>query len=102
MKRIIELPGVGRYLGELSQKDEIKISADIMALAKGLKANISTKQLRGEVRELIVKRHRIVYFTVNMTLYLTGAFLKGSKKTPSRFIDQAMIIYRDILKHQKS
>jgi len=96
VKQAILFSGVRKYLDSISEQDSVKVLAGIRALEAGLVDSIKTKPLRGKVRELVVKMHRVVYFGVNSVLYFVDAFLKKSNKTPERIIQRAEAIYREI------
>lgn len=87
------LPQAKAYVESLSQKDKSKVLAGIAALEVGNFALIRTKQLQGQVRELIVQKHRITYFTIDSILYLVRAFTKKTKKTPRVEIEYAAKMY---------
>jgi phage-related protein len=101
VKRAILFSEVRKYLDGISEQDSVKVLAGIRALEAGLVTSIRTKPLRGKIRELIVKMHRVVYFGVSSALYFVDAFLKKSDKTPERIIQRAETIYREIAPNSK-
>ena len=82
------------YIAILSASDQGLIAADIDAMMSGDFESVSTKQLRGSIRELIVGHHRLTYFSVGNQLYFVRGFRKKSRKTPKKEIDYAEKIYK--------
>ncbi len=89
------LDKVSRFIDELSDTDKAKVLAAVTVLATDFDA-VFTKLLRSPVRELIVKRYRIIFFIQDETIYLVGGFIKKSQKTPRREIENALEIYRQM------
>ena len=90
------LEDANTYIQSTSEVDRAKILAHMALLRAGDHEILHTKQLSGQVRELIVKQHRIVYFVKNQILYFVNAFKKQSTKTPKRILDHAKKIYKSI------
>lgn len=84
------------YIVSLKESEQGALLAQIEALQAGDFTSITTKQLRGKIRELKMGSHRITYFQKKNELYLIRGFLKKSAKTPKREIDYAESIYRQI------
>lgn len=92
----IFLSGAKRYLREISRQDRATIGRDIHALA-AFDQDVDTKQLRGPIRELIVKHHRITYFEYDSALYFVRGFHKKSTKTPKQEIDYAEEVCKKVM-----
>ena len=84
------------YIATLPESDQGIIAADIDAMRSGDFESVSTKQLRGPIRELIVGYHRLTYFNIKDQLYFVRGFRKKSRKTPKKEIDYAEKIYKMI------
>lgn len=74
------------------------IDGDTEVMRQGKESLVKTKQLRGPIRELIVGKHRITYFTLDTTIYFVRGFRKKSAKTPRSEIEYAHQVYK-ILNH---
>jgi len=86
--------GAREYINSISGVDAGAVKRDVEAiLANDLKV-ISTKQLRGRIRELIVGHHRFTYFKIETTVFFVRGFRKKSAKTPRNEIDYAEKMYR--------
>lgn len=83
------IPAAREYIFSISEKDHGKITSAIQALKEGRFEEVYTKQLKGDVRELIVGKHRISYFKLNSTLYFVRGFAKKTAKTPKKEIEYA-------------
>lgn len=80
---------VEKFVLALSVQDEQKISGAINALRNKKFENIYVKQLRGDIKELRVKRFRLIFFIHNNIAYFSKIFIKKTNKTPKREIDLA-------------
>ena len=79
---------------ELPKVERAKILSDIETMKKGDWSSLYVKTLKGPLRELIVKRYRIVFFINENVLYFVRAFQKKTAKTPREEIEQAEQIYK--------
>lgn len=84
------------YIQSQSNKEQAFIRAHITALGARDFASVRTKQLRGPVRELIVRHHRLSYFHFEANLYVVRGFRKKSAKTPRKEIEYAEEVYKII------
>lgn len=94
------LDEAAQYIQTMSDADQGATNADIDAMENGEFEAVSTKQLRGKVRELIVGSHRITYFLLGSFIYFVHGFKKKSAKTPVREINYAEQLL-EIVKKQK-
>lgn len=104
MKRTLKLLILNKtedYIKSLSVSEQIKITSDFRKMSDGDLEIVSTKQLKGSIRELIVGNHRLIYFIDNGVLYFVDAFRKRSQKTPKNKIENAIKIYKIIKKKNK-
>ena len=88
------LEGFRQYVENIADAGRGAISRDIEAMKKNTTEAISTKQLRGPVRELIVGNHRVTYFKIRSDIYFVRGFRKKSQKTPKSQIAYAQMMYR--------
>lgn len=89
------------YLASIGRSERGRMYSDIQTMRKGDFGAVHTKQLKGEIRELIRGRHRISYFKLGSTLYFVRGFAKQSVKTPKKEIDYAEQILRVIQRYEK-
>jgi phage-related protein len=85
---------VRRFIIALPYSDQAKIKADTDALGNGNFVSVSTKTLRGPIRELIVKDVRLLFCIEGNSICFLHAFIKKSMKTPAREIDHAEKMYK--------
>lgn len=87
--RVHVLDPAQRYLDTIDKRVRGRIYADIQALRQGNFAEVRTKQLKGDIRELIRSRHRVTYFKFGFALYFVRGFAKKSQRTPKQEIEYA-------------
>jgi phage-related protein len=90
---VLILESAQAYIDSLSESEQGAIRADINAMELGSFDSVYTKILKGKIRELIVGRHRISYFTIGSMLYFVRGFPKKSAKTPKKEIEYAEQVY---------
>ena len=88
------LPKARKYLESISGKDKVKIYAGITGMQYGDFSSVTIKTLRGSIRELIEKFHRLLFFTHAGTIYFVSGFRKKSRKTPKKELDYAEQVYK--------
>lgn len=79
----------------LPKDDVAKILTAFGLLAANRSAELKIKQLRGRIKELVIKQYRIIFFREKLTIYVIDIFRKQSKKTPQRIIQRAEKIYKE-------
>ena len=84
------------YLATVSKKDGAKIYACIDMVRSGDHSKVFIKTLRGVIRELKVKFHRLLFFSHAGTIYFVGGFRKKSVKTPKYELDYAESAYKEV------
>jgi phage-related protein len=97
VKKIILLSEVDKYLKDLPEEESAKIFADLVFLRMDQTEGLSIKQLKGKIKELIVKQNRVVFFEHNDAIYAVDAFKKQSQKTPKRIIERTEKIYYQVV-----
>ncbi|MBI2120204.1 MAG: type II toxin-antitoxin system RelE/ParE family toxin [Parcubacteria group bacterium] len=88
------LESVEEFIQQQSLADQAKIAAATTVMMKGDFHLLYIKTLKSPIKELIIKQHRIVFFSEKNTIYFIGAFIKKTAKTPKSQIDQAEKIYK--------
>ncbi|MDP3965822.1 MAG: type II toxin-antitoxin system RelE/ParE family toxin [bacterium] len=92
--KVLILEPAQKYIDSLSKPEQGAVRADMSAMESGDFDSVYTKMLKGKVRELIVGRHRISYFTIGSTLHFVRGFPKKSAKTPIKEIAYAEQVYK--------
>lgn len=77
------------YIKALPVLEQQKIRACITTMEEGDFQTLRIRQLRRDIKELKFNNHRFVFFIHDHTIYLIGAFMKKTEKTPKREIDTA-------------
>lgn len=81
------------FLEQLHDTDKAKILANIKTMETDFD-DVHTKLLRSPIRELVVKKYRILFFIKKNVIYFVLGFIKRSQKTPMREIEKAEKVYR--------
>ena len=92
--RIILLKDIEVFISDLSFDDQNKISGAIEALRNKKFDSVYIKQLKGDVKELKVKKYRLLFFIHKETIYFVRIFIKKTNKTPKNEIDMAEKHYK--------
>lgn len=87
---------VADFLDKIPDDDSAKILAHLKSLEENRTEGLIIKQLKGKIKEIVVRQYRIVFFTIGTQGYIVDAFRKQSKKTPKRIIEQGERIYKSI------
>lgn len=97
---VILLEDVEAFILDLQPDDQSKISGAIEALRNKKFDSIYVKQLKGDIKELKVKKHRLIFFAHKETIYFVRIFIKKTNKTPKNEIDIAEKYYK-LITNQK-
>jgi phage-related protein len=89
---------VNEYVDKLDSNERAKIMSAVGRMVSGDFQSVVIKKLRDEIRELKVKRHRLIFFIKNQEIYFVGVFVKKTTKTPKREVDNALKKYQKIIK----
>jgi|SRR3989338_1570278 len=98
----IRFTPVTKFLDELPTGDKAKIVAGVSKLEQGDFKSSYVKTLRGQIRELIVKQYRVIFFIHEHSIFLVCAFRKESKKTPRGEIEYAERVYTMFIRNQQN
>jgi phage-related protein len=94
---IVHLLSTARdYIRGLRAAERGAIGADIQAMSEGDFDSVTTKQLKGPIRELIKGDHRISYFAFENLLCFVRGFPKKTNKAPRTEIEFAEKTYKQI------
>lgn len=86
---------VYNFIDNLPESDKAKVLAHIKIMETDISV-VHIKPLRNSIKELIVKKYRLIFFINKNTLYFVSGFIKKSQKTPVKEIDNAENIYKMI------
>ncbi len=89
---------VEEFILTLNPQEQAKISSSLSALGNKKFDAIYVKQLRGEIKELRVKKYRLIFFIYQNTVFVSGIFYKQSNRTPKKEIEMAEKYYKIITK----
>ncbi len=94
---LVTLEEALNFLGQLPRKDRIKVEAAMNSMRSGF-TGVYTKVLRNPIRELIVKRYRLLFFIKDDKIYFVCGFTKKTQKTPIEEIEHAHKVYALIIR----
>lgn len=87
--RIFYTTSVESFLQEISHKASGKIRGAIRDLENGDFSSLYIKTLKSPIRELRIKRYRIIFFVHGHTIFFIRIFIKKTQKTPLQEIENA-------------
>ena len=93
----ILLKGIEDFIFDLPFSDQDKISGAIEALRNKKFDSVFIKQLKGDIKELKVKKYRLIFFIHEDIVYFLRIFIKKTSKTPKNEIDIAEKNYKLII-----
>ncbi len=76
------------FIKSIPEPDKSKVLAAIDAMQTDIEA-VHIKSIRSTIRELIVKKYRILFFIKHDSIYFTNGFIKKTQKTPQYEIEYA-------------
>lgn len=83
------------FIESLPDIDKAKVLAAIKTMETSFDG-LYIKPLRGPIKELIVRKYRIIFFLKKNIIYIVTGFTKKSQKTPQKEIENAENIYKQI------
>ncbi len=83
------------FIISIPEKDDEKVFAHIKRMAKDLNS-VNIKLLKGSIKELKIKKYRLLFFVKNGTIYIVSGFTKKTQKTPLQEIRNAEEIFKNI------
>lgn len=91
---IITIAKVREAIKSFSTKDREKIFAAMIALSQRKFDTIYVKHLAGEIKELKVRRYRLLFFIHQNKVHFVRIFIKKTNKTPKRDLELAFQYYK--------
>lgn len=91
------LDSVKKMLASMPEADRAKAAVAITAMKEGYFKLVETKTLRAPIRELKIKKYRLIFFIQEEFLYFIHIFIKQSAKTPKKEIEYAEKVYKRII-----
>ena len=93
--QILFFEEASNFIETIPEPDKAKIMAAIKIMETDLDV-VHIKTLRKAIKELIVKRYRLIFFQKGNTIYFVRGFIKKSQKTPRAEIEYVENIYKMI------
>ena len=81
------------FFEQIPRDDRAKVSASIKMMETDFD-NAHTKLIKSPIRELIVKKYRILFFIKKDVIYFVSGFIKKTQKTPLQEIQRAENVYK--------
>lgn len=88
---------VRNFIEALPDDDQGKINGVVTAIESGDFKSLYIKTLKSPIKELIIKKYRLIFFVHKNTFYFIGAFVKKTAKTPKIEIENAEKIFKKIM-----
>lgn len=95
--KIFFLNRVNDFISSLSENDRAKINAARIAMELGSFETLTIKTLKTPIKELIIKKSRLLFFIKDDSIYFVNAFTKKTAKTPKKEIENAYKLYKGII-----
>lgn len=93
IKNILFFEGADNFIKSLPDIDRAKVMANIKTMAIDFDA-VNTRLLKRPIKELKVKKYRLLFFIEKNTIYVISGFVKKGQKTPLREIQKAKEIHK--------
>ena len=94
--QVVILTSIEKFISEIPSFDKEKILASIACIQEGDFQSVYIKTLKSPIKELIVKKYRLIFFIDGKIIYFIEAFIKKTAKTPRIEIGNAQNIYHII------
>jgi phage-related protein len=88
---------VKEFINNLSEEDRGKVNCDINAMELNVFDSLYIKTLKKPIKELIIKKYRLLFFIHKKEIWFVGVFIKKTTKTPKKEIENANKIYKEII-----
>lgn len=83
------------FIMSLPEKEGTKVFAHIKSMTKDFNS-VNIKLLKKPIKELKIKKHRLLFFVKDRTIYIVSGFTKKTQKTPLQEIQNAEEIFKNI------
>ena len=81
------------FFEQIPETDREKVSSSIKMMETDFDI-VYTKLLKSPIRELIIKKYRLLFFIKKDTIYFVSGFIKKTQKTPPQEIQKAESVYK--------
>lgn len=95
--KVLFINEVKDFINSLPDEDRGKINCDSNAMELGNFDSLYIKTLSTPIKELIIKKYRLIFFIKNNEIWFIGAFIKKTAKTPRNKIETAKKLYKEII-----
>jgi len=96
---VLFLDSVKERISSMSETDSAKVAAAITIMRERNFHLVEIKTLKSPIRELKIKKYRLVFFIHGKILYFIHVFVKKTAKTPKVEIEYVEKIYKKIIKN---
>ena len=100
--KIFFLNRVNDFISKIPENDRAKINAARVTMESGDFESLEIKTLKTPIKELIIKRYRLLFFINKDLIYFVNAFMKKTQKTPKNEIIISEKLFRDIVEFYKN
>lgn len=83
------------FIDTIPEPDKAKVLAAIKMMQTDIEV-VYIKMLQKSVKELKVKKYRLIFFIKGNTIFFVQGFVKKSQKTPKYIIGHAQNIYNQM------
>ena len=90
------------FIGTLPLKEQNKILGAVNTLGNKKFEEVYVKQIVGNIKELKIKRYRLIFFIHQSEIFLIRIFVKKSKKTPKLEIELALKFYKSFIQFSQN
>lgn len=80
------------FIEKLGEVDRAKVLAHIKIMETDFDV-VHIKMVQTPIKELIVKKYRLLFFIKKNIIYFVNGFIKKSQKTPLKEIEKAQSVY---------
>lgn len=90
------------FIRILPIKEQNKILGAVNTLGNNKFEEVYVKQLINNIKELKVKRYRLIFFINQSEIYFIRIFIKKSNKTPKSEIELALKFYKSFIQFNQN
>lgn len=99
--KILFISKVKDFIETLPDDDRGKINCATDAMELSNFDSLYIKTLKTPIKELIIKKYRLIFFINKNEIWFTGAFIKKTAKTPKKEIENSYKLYKEIISLNK-
>ncbi len=90
----IFLEEVNKFINSLVEEERRKFALATTLLCEGNFEALYIKQITKNIKELRIKKYRLLFFFYQNSVYFVHVFVKKTNKTPKKEIDRAEKYYK--------